>query len=156
MQYGHHDQVLDTLQRSRELLNDHWGQGYYTKNRTIEKRQGIWPMGKMQVIGTTATHCLIGGVKHSICDFLKAGDGCDWRFRMEVEIDVRCALAVAIRETGFISPFSVEAWNDQKERTHAEVMAVIDRAIDLVRLDMPIKMLPLKVIDPAHEFAQTA
>lgn len=95
------NKVVEVLRTAKRLLADptHWGQGSCGSNKTADLPAG--------------TNCVMTAIR-------AAGIGLDLPRR-------KATNAFGAVTTG--SRFGITLWNDDKKRTHADVMAAFDRAI---------------------------
>lgn len=108
--------VVDFLKATRNLIErpEAWTQDVYARARDGR------PLASH--VGWAVCWCLTGAISHVATTM---SGGTDYLRRHATRL-LNCVLD---RETN--EPHSLASWNDEPTRTHAEILALIDKAIDL-------------------------
>ena len=114
--------VLETLIKVRELLSnkDHWTKGYYSKDSHGIRIRPHEP--------SACTFCMFGAI-YKVCPdrpFSAVG----FKDPFVIEVHDRIEKVIGELYPNFREA-SVARFNDDPETTHADVLRVLDRAIEL-------------------------
>lgn len=103
---------LEHLKRIRELLATGWAQRVMARDKNGGNTE--------YMDSDAASFCVLGAI---------------WRARGDLELEPKQLIPTLWRVTAQMGITSISKWNDDPIRTQAEVLALVDRAIEIAEAE---------------------
>lgn len=122
--------VVSVLKLGRELIEAGWTQGVFARDAEGE------PLDPYEQKGRPTCYCTIGAVDRAVFEY-RQGDASEGRYRALKAIQRAVLTNHRDLYPGrmILRNLLVGEWNDAEDRTKEEVLAVYDKAIEIVTAD---------------------